>query len=86
MEEAVIKRVMDTGILDGNGFLLPGIAGNQPGLCEGYISVGSLYLCESVFLPLGLPPESDFWAGPDAPWTGQKIWQGQDVPCDHALD
>lgn len=83
---AVIQRVMDTGILDQNGFLLPGVAGNQPGLCEGYISVGSLYLCEDVFLPLGLSPEDEFWAGPDVPWTGKKIWQGRDVPCDHAID
>lgn len=83
---AVIQRVMDTGILDKNGFLLPGVAGKQPGLCEGYISVGSLYLCEGVFLPLGLLPENGFWAGPDAPWTGKKIWQGRDMPCDHAID
>ena len=84
---AVIRRVMRApGMFDKNGFLLPGVYGHQPELAEGYINIGSLYLCSAVFLPLGLPPADPFWADPDAPWTGKAVWSGEHVGIDHALD
>lgn len=83
---AVIRRVHRGDIYDENGFLLPGISGFQPELAEGYIGVGSLYLCETVFLPLGLPGTHPFWADPDEPWTQKRIWSGQRVEADHAED
>lgn len=83
---AVIQRVMACkGIFDENGWLTPGVGGCQPGLAEHYINRGSLYLCCSVFLALGLSPEDSFWANPAEPWTSVKIWQGTDLPADHAL-
>ena len=82
----VIRRVMEA---DDNftpeGWLHPGIYGHQPGLAEEYINTGSLYLCCSVFLALGLPPEAPFWSGPDLPWTGKRVWSGMDQPLDHAI-
>ncbi len=82
---AVLRRVLSApDCFDGDGWLRVGVFGNQPGIGEGYISTGSLYLCCAVFLPLGLPPEDPFWSGGDEPFTQQKIWSGQDVPCDHA--
>ncbi len=85
--DATIRKVMaHPGLFDGQGWLKPGVYGEQPSLAEGYICVGSLYLCEAVFLPLGLPETDDFWAAPDLPWTARRIWGGQDVPCDHAVD
>ena len=83
---AVMERTAEGGLFDQSGFLRSGVWGSQPSLGEGYICVGSLYLCEAVFLPLGLPPEDPFWADPDEPWTGKKIWSGVDLPVDHALD
>lgn len=84
---AVIRRVMENpDMVDACGWLRPGVYGEQPGLAEGYICVGSLYLCQSVFLPLGLPETDPFWADADLPWTARRIWSGMDVPCDHALD
>ena len=83
---AVIERTAEGGMFDENGFLKAGVYGSQPSLGEGYICVGSLYLCEAVFLPLGLAPEHPFWADPDAAWTGKKIWSGTDLPLDHAED
>ncbi len=71
---------------DQAGFLTPGIVGYQPGLAEEYISVGSLYLASTVFLPLGLPASDPFWSDPDAPWTAKLIWGGTDVMRDHAED
>lgn len=83
---AVIERMMEaSGTFDRDGWLTIGFCGNQPGLGENYISVGSLYLCAAGLLPMGLPPEDPFWSDPDQPWTSKKIWEGMDAPCDHAL-
>ncbi len=56
------------------------------GLGGGYICVGSLYLCLTVFLPLGLAPTADFWSKPEIPWTAKRIWSGENVMLDHAVD
>ncbi|MNN66001.1 hypothetical protein D3C81_1815480 [compost metagenome] len=83
---AVIRRIVESpGTFDDNGWLQPGLYGYQPGLAEGYISIGSLYLCSTVFLPLGLSPSEPFWADPDAKWTSLKIVSGEDIPGDHSL-
>ena len=84
---AVIRRMMSSpDMFDGQGFLRPGVYGYQPELAEGYINIGSLYLCSAVFLPLGLTPDDPFWADPDADWTGKKVWSGGHIPIDHALE
>lgn len=84
---SVIHKVCENEeMFDEKGFLTPGIYGNQPDLAEEYINIGSLYLCESVFLPLGLPENHKFWTDPDADWTSKKIWSGQNTMRDHAID
>ena len=84
---AVIRRVMSAGdLFDDRGWLQPGVYGFQPELAEGYINTGSLYLCTTVFLPLGLPASDPFWSDPDAPWTGKKVWSGAHITIDHAID
>lgn len=84
---AVLHRTLDpTGTFDKDGWLRIGLAGHQPSLGEEYISTGSLYLCAAVFLPLGLPADDRFWSAPDAPWSAQKIWRGDDVAADRAID
>lgn len=83
---AVIERTVKGGMFDEKGFLKTGLIGSQPALGEGYICVGSLYMCEAVFLPLGLSPNDPFWASPDEDWTNKKIWAGENVPCDEAVD
>ena len=83
---AVIRRMIDApGTFDDDGWLRIGFAGHQPDLGEGYISTGSLYLCAAGLLPLGLPPSHPFWRDPPVPWTAQRIWRGDNLPCDHAL-
>lgn len=85
--DAVIHKVMENeDMFDADGWLLPGVYGHQPDLAEEYICVGSLYLCESVFLALGLPEGHDFWSKPDIEWTAKKIWSGKNISCDHAVD
>lgn len=83
----VIKRQIEAPhTFDGNGWLLIGIYGHQPGIGEPYISTGSLYLCSEAFLILGLPPSDSLWQGKDEAWTAKKVWEGVDVPIDHAID
>ena len=84
---AVIQRVMSApDLFDDKGFLTPGVYGTQPELAEGYINIGSLYLCSAVFLPLGLCPEDPFWSAADEPWSGKKVWAGGHISIDHAVD
>lgn len=83
---AVIRRSLSArGTFDENGWLNIGHCGSQPGLAENYISTGSLYISTLAFLPLGLPPDADFWRGPDLPFTSQILYSGADLPADKAL-
>lgn len=84
---AVMKKTIEAkALFDEHGWLTPGIYGYQPSLMEPYISVGSPYLCTTIFLALGLPPSDSFWADEDLPWTSLRIWNGQDLPADHAIE
>jgi hypothetical protein len=84
---AIIKKTLGAPqTFTADGWLNIGLYGKQPGLADFYITTGSLYICSNVFVPLGLPTTDSFWADPDEPWTAVKIWSGQDVPADHALD
>jgi hypothetical protein len=83
---AVIRRTLGApNTFDDKGWLRLGLAGHQPSLAERYISTGSLYLCTSAFLPLGLPANDPFWRDPAQPTTWEKAWSGTDLAADHAL-
>lgn len=82
----VIKRCMEVpDTFNEDGFLKVGVCGYQPSLGEGYISTGSLYLCTTVFFPLGLGNNHNFWANSREDWTSRKIWSGIDVNRDHSI-
>lgn len=68
------------------GWLTIGLYGDQPDIADSYINTGSLYLCSAILLPLGLPETDEFWSAPKEPWTAVKVWSGQSLPADHALD
>lgn len=83
---AVIKQVMSSAsIRDEKGWLLPGVYGNQPDLAEEYISIGSLYLCTTAFLPLGLSEKDEFWNDKDVPWSSKRVWNGETIPIDKSI-
>jgi hypothetical protein len=83
---AVLWRTMDAAnTFDAAGWLRIGLAGHQPGIGERYISTGSLYLCATALLPLGLPGSDAFWSDASQPWTSQRAWSGAPFPIDHAL-
>jgi hypothetical protein len=83
---AVIRRTLKApNTFDAAGWLQAGLCGHQPALAEYYISTGSLYLCTTAFLPLGLPATDPFWSDPAVLWTSQRIWSGENLPADRAL-
>lgn len=83
---AVVRRMVEApGTFDENGWLRPGVAGHQPAVREPYISTGSLYLCLTGLLHLGLPADDSLWATPARDWTQKRLWAGENVPADHAL-
>ena len=82
---AAMRRLMEApGTFDGDGWLRIGFCGHQPRLGENYISTGSLYLCSTVLIPLGLGPADPFWGAPARDWTSRRIWNGEDMFADHA--
>ncbi|HTK07123.1 MAG TPA: DUF2264 domain-containing protein [Ktedonobacteraceae bacterium] len=81
----VIRRMIEMpDTFDEQGWLTIGFCGHQPELGETYISTGSLYLCATAFLPLGLPADNPFWQG-EADWTARKAWTGQPTLIDGYL-
>ena len=78
----VIQRTLGPASFREDGFLTIGVCGSQPSLGEPYISTGSLYLCLTAFLPLGLSPDAPFWTEADQDWTQRRLWKGQDMARD----
>jgi Uncharacterized protein conserved in bacteria len=83
---AVLRRTLAAPAnYDDRGWLRIGLSGDQPSLGEHYISTGSLYLCSTGLLPLGLPADDAFWTGTPTHWTSLRAWSGIDLPADRAL-
>ena len=85
LTQVIIMTIDNPQTFTKDGWLKIGLHGDQPDLADVYINTGSLYLCSTIFLPLGLPPTDPFWTDADAPWTSKKIWNGMNVPADHSL-
>ena len=84
---AVIRKTLESpSTFTKDGWLNIGLYGKQPALADFYITTGSLYICMDIFLALGLPGTDEFWSAPAQPWTAVKVWRGEDVPADHAMD
>jgi hypothetical protein len=84
---AVNKRIFEApGTFDQQGWLQIGFCGHQPEIADVYTSTGSLYLCTTGFLALGLPADDPFWLGAAQPWTAKKAWAGATVKKDHSID
>jgi hypothetical protein len=84
---AVVRRMIEApGTFDKDGWLEIGSVGHQPSIRDSYNATGSLYICLTGLIHLGLPANNPFWLAPSADWTQKKIWSGQDIPADHALE
>lgn len=86
--DAVISRTLGAAEnFDADGWLKLGLNGSQPDMAERYVSTGSLYLCSTAFLPLGLPSNALFWTDPPASWSQRKLWgEGHSIGIDRAFD
>lgn len=83
---AVIRRMGEApGTFDADGWLNAGVVGNQVASRDGYNSTGALYMCVHGFSHLGMPPEAPFWSEPATAWFQQRVWSGQAIPNQHAL-
>ena len=85
MTAVIDRQLAAKGTFDPEGWLRVGYSGRQVNMGETYINTGSLYLCTTAFLPLGLPADDPFWSAPARDWTSKKAWSGIDVGSDHAL-
>ena len=68
------------------GWLITGLNGHQTEIAENDINTGSLYICCSVFLPLGLDSNDPFWSDDFAEWSSLKAWNGRAVGSDQPID
>lgn len=85
LTKVIRRQIAAQGTFDANGWLTIGFCGHQPSIADNYVSTGSLYLCSTVLLPLGLPKSNPFWNMPDEPWTQAKAWSGIDISGDHSI-
>jgi hypothetical protein len=84
---AVVRRMIEApGTFDRDGWLEIGSVGHQPSIRESYNATGSLYICLTGLLHLGLAADSPFWLTPATDWTQKRIWSGQDIAREHALE
>jgi hypothetical protein len=83
---AVVRNMIEApGTFDDEGWLQLGAVGEQLGLREVYNSTGSLYVCLTGLVYLGLPATDEFWTAPPGAWTQGRLWAGQNVPRDEEL-
>jgi hypothetical protein len=78
----VIRATLDHPGTFSNAWLTKGLYGKQPSLAEPYINHGSLYMCATVFSPLGLSKHDAFWQDRDEKTTWETINMGLDVKRD----
>ena len=86
LTKVLVKQFQGNQNFDANGWLVIGLNGSQIEISEENINTGSLYLCCSVFLALGLNANDSFWTSPSAEWTSLKAWNGNQVPYDQPID
>ena len=84
---SVVRKMMNApGTFDEEGWLRLGAVGHQPGLEETYNATGSLYICLTGLVHLGLSADDPYWTAPDADWTQRLIWSGEDIERDRPLE
>lgn len=82
----VLNRIMSGKIFDENGWLMLGVIGEQSSLAEEYINTGSLYMFLAMFMVTAIEPENIFWIGEKQRDFSGRIWNGENLPIDVALE
>jgi hypothetical protein len=81
----VIKATLEHPCTFDQEWLTIGLFGQQEFLAEPYITRGSVYMCCTVFLPLGLSSSHPFWTDADVPTTWEQLLLGNTVKRDKPL-
>ena len=83
----VLKRQFgNNNNFDSAGWLVVGLNGSQIDISENNINTGSLYMCCSIFLALGLDFNDQFWTAPASEWSSLKAWRGHPIKADQLID
>ena len=83
----VLKRQFNgKNNFDSQGWLIVGLNGSQIDISENDINTGSLYMCCSIFLVLGLDFNDQFWTAPAAEWSSLKAWNGHKIQTDQPIN
>ena len=82
----VLQRQFGNNNFTSDGWLIIGLNGSQIDISEKEINTGSLYLCCSIFLALGLRPDNIFWNGSSAEWSSLKAWNGHQIQPDQSIN
>ena len=70
---------------DSAGWLVVGLNGSQIDISEKDINTGSLYMCCTIFLALGLDYNDRFWTDPASEWSTLKAWKGHKINADKSI-
>lgn len=79
LTKVIRKQFSNNDNFTEEGWLKLGFNGSQFKIGEYYINTGSLYLCSTVFLPLGLSKNNRFWNAPNREWTSISAWNGNNI-------
>ncbi len=86
LTEVINRQISADGTFDRDGWMRMGIYGEQPATGETYITIGSLYLANFVFVALGLPTDDPFWSDPATDWTNLRAVKSRYVELDMSMD
>ena len=86
LTKVLVRQFQGPQNFNPEGWLIIGLNGSQIDISEKNVNTGSLYLCCSIFLALGLDMNDTFWVSPSAEWTSLKAWNGHQVQRDQPID
>ncbi len=86
LTKVINRQISAYGTFDQDGWLRYGVYGEQPAVCEAYITNGSLYLANFVFVALGLSTEDPFWSDPATDWTNLRASKGRYIEIDMSIN
>ena len=86
LTRVIRKQFGENQNFNNDGWLIVGLQGSQMDISESDINTGSVYMCCSIFLTLGLPEDDPFWTEPFAEWTTLQAWNGNQIQKDQSID